>query len=208
MITRDGTLDTYVLKEMPAYLKRITLTPEDIWLDAGGNIGAFANAIHNSVARVISFEPDAENFMLLEQNTQDLEKCFAYNMALVGNSDATRTFYLNKKKNKGAHSFLVKGGREAVTVNCCNFPATLPHYGITKIKMDVEGAEIELLESMTPEHWAPIQEFIMEYHFNVLGDKDHSKYFNVIEEIKKYFPHVSYNTDPKKNWTTLVHAKK
>jgi len=204
MKTRENTLDKYVIGEMTQYTNRITLEKKDNWLDAGANIGAFANIIADKVNKVICYEPDTDNFELLKENTLNYQNVVCEQKALVNNSDISRDFFLNIKKNKGAHSFLVKRGRDKVSVNCQNINEVITKYKINKIKMDVEGAEEELLSNL---NFKNINELIMEYHFVTLKDMNHEKYFKLIEKLKTKFKEVVYKDKINKNWTTLIYCK-
>ena len=82
---RGNTLDKFIVGECFAYLNKITTTKDDIWLDAGGNIGAFACVISNKVKKVITIEPDEENFNILLNNliTNNCGNVEAINKAIV-----------------------------------------------------------------------------------------------------------------------------
>ncbi len=203
--TRPGTLDEYIFKEVAGYSKYVTFEEGDRWLDAGANIGAFSAMISPIVELVAAFEPDVDNFGLLSMNAP-MGNVHRENYALVGNTDTERTFYLNTKKNKGAHSLLKKRGRDAVTVACSNINDALDKYSINKIKMDVEGAEDELLYAIRD--WSNIKEIVLEFHLAMLGDKDHSKYFKAVALLKENFTTVRAPENPKKNWHVTISAKK
>lgn len=205
---RENTLDEYIWKEQSSYLNKLILDKNDIWLDAGVNIGCFAISIAEKVCQVIAFEPDKENFELLKENVKisSFKNIEFQNFAIVGNDDKTRDFFLNTKKNKGSHSFLVKRGRDKVIVDCKNINQILKERKINKIKMDVEGAEYEILKVI--EDFSKIEFLILEFHFNALKDKNHTKYFEIVELLKKNFNIVECKNDPGKSWNTLIVAKK
>ena len=208
-LTREGTLDEFVIKEGD-YEKRCSYTAKDVWLDAGGNIGVFVCKYANKVDEIITFEPDDENFDLLKKNIKlnDIKNYKAFKAALVGNKDKTRDFYLNTKKNKGTHSLMVTRGRDKITVKCQNIDEVIKKYGVNKIKMDVEGAEYELLTSMDLD---PIKEIVLEYHFNAL--KDHpgkEKYKEIITILENNFHELDFKMPEEinKHWTCIMYAKK
>ena len=45
---------------------------------------------------------------------------------------------------------------------------------------------------------------VIEYHFNLLNDRDKSKYFEIVNILKSNFNKVIYNQEPKKAWTTII----
>ncbi len=200
LFVRKNTLDDFICKEQQAYLKRFKLQETDNFLDVGANIGATAFFLQGFVNNIYCFEPDVDNFKLLYKNTRKFDNVYWFRKALVSNDDLTREFFINTKTNKGTHSFLVKRGRDKVSVECRNINKIIKKYKINIIKMDVEGAEYELLTSMK---FKDIDELIFEYHFTILKNK---KYFELIKLLKKKFIYVDYKRDPKKCWTTLVYC--
>ena len=84
MITRPGTLDQLILDEVNSgiYTKFAPLVKGDIVVDAGACFGAFTVLASQVAAKVYSFEPHPENFMLLKENTKDLKNVEIYNCAL------------------------------------------------------------------------------------------------------------------------------
>ena len=208
---RENTLDEFVLKEQKGYFNKITLTKEDVWLDAGANIGCFSTLISNKVKSIISYEPEEENFKLLNlQITNNRIKNVSIKRKLiVGNKDFVRSFFINEKKNKGTHSLLVKRGRTKIDCYCVNINDILEADKINKIKLDVEGAEWEILNNIKCKNWESIKEIILEFHFNMLKDHPkHEKYNQIINLLKSHFSYVNYNENIKKHWTTIVHARK
>jgi FkbM family methyltransferase len=206
MVIRENTLDQFVINESD--YERCDFQKEDIWLDAGGNIGAFACKYAKKVKQIISYEPDLTNFTNLKANLilNEIENCLTFNDCIVENEDEKRKFYLNNKKNKGTHSLHVVRGREEVEVSCVNINKIISEFDINKIKMDVEGSEYDLLKVLNFEN---IKEIILEYHFNVLRDIEHkTKYYELIDILKNNNFQVDYRDDLKKSWTTIIYAKK
>lgn len=205
MITRENTLDDFIVKEVKHYLNKFKLNSEDIVLDLGGNIGAFANLVSPLVKKVYTFEPEKDNFKILfDNNIKNLNvECF--NSAVVGNEDKERIFYVNQKQNKGIHGFLAKRGRLEQKVICENINDIVIKNNINKVKMDIEGSEYELLKVMD---FKNIDEMIIEYHFIYLKDSDKKKYNEIINILKNNFSYVDYKEDTKKAWTTIIYVRK
>jgi len=204
-------IDEYVLKEIKYYNKKITLDKNDHWLDIGTHIGSFALSIYKDVKMIFCFEPEKENYVLLKKNVElnKIKNIKTHNMAVVGNDDDERSFFINTKKNTGGHSFYIKRGRQELKTKCININNILKTYKINKIKMDCEGAEYEIIKNIDQELLNGIEELIFEYHFNVLKDHpEHEKYFEIIEILKKNFSEVEYLENVKKHWHTIVYAKR
>jgi len=204
---RKDTWDENIFKEMGLYLKKISLTPEDVWLDVGGNIGSFCKKIAKEVATVIAYEPDENNFELLKKNNEESDNIIFVNKAVIGNADIVRDFYLNQKTNKSTHSFFVKRGRERVEVGCENVNEIIQKYKVDKIKIDCEGSEYEIIKSIVD--FSSIKEIFVEFHLNILCKKnDLTKYREVIKILKKNFAYLEYPEDVKKNWHVYIYVKK
>ncbi len=208
---REGTQDEYIINEqfrggIGGDYKHMSLSPEDRVLDLGGNIGIYALANSKRVKSVVSFEPDKSNIEIYKKNMLDnnIKNCKVLPYAVVGNDDKERKFYISTKKNLGAHSFLVKRGRTEVIVPCMNINDILKIGNFNKIKMDIEGAEYEVLKGI--ESFSGIESLVIEYHFNILGKE---KYFEIIELLKHYYNKIVYNNsgkleDPKDNWVAII----
>jgi FkbM family methyltransferase len=204
VVVRENTMDEYVIKE--SEYDKCEFTKNDIWLDAGANIGAFALKYHDKVKQIISYEPDVENYKNLKQNLElnNIYNCKTFKLCLVENNDKTRKFYLNKKTNKGIHSLIIKKGRDEVMVNCANINSVVKKFNINKIKMDIEGAEYELIKSMD---FTNIKEFIFEYHFKHLKDFSKEKFYQTIDILKNNFTTIKHR-EPNGSWQIIIHAKK
>jgi FkbM family methyltransferase len=158
---RKGTYDLEIIREVNSCYDGLTFNNK-IVLDVGANIGAFSVMASKSGAKkIFSFEPDKENFALLKRNK--LPNMEIFKLAVVGNNDKTRKFYLNKGINKGAHSLYIKRGRDETKVNCIRFSKVLGKYKPQVIKIDVEGSEYELLLSLKkmPEY---VKQLALELH--------------------------------------------
>jgi len=202
---REGTYDYEILLEKDYDI--CNFSKNDIWLDAGGNIGAFGLKYNGLVNKIISYEPEPENFLLMCEHygMNKVTNIECVNAALVENEDVSRTFYLNAKTNKGIHSFYVKRGRDKINVRCENFNEAVIKWNVNKIKMDIEGGEYDLL--MNFEHWDKIDEIIYEWHRKHLKDFDNKKFDELVYFIKSKGFNVNH-PPVKGNWATIVHATK
>jgi len=134
-------------------------TSNPIIFDVGANIGGFtrwANARWAN-AQIVCFEPIKSNFEMLKKNTSDMNNVQLFNVVL-GSSDRKQKMYYGKNNIGEASLFKtneqIDDGEEADIV----LAAQLPQCHIMKI--DTEGAEIEILE--TYEHNPAV--YLIEYH--------------------------------------------
>lgn len=122
-------------------------------VDAGANVGAatvyFAHRAPG--ARVHSIEPGAEARSYLERNVAHLPNVTVHPIALAG-EDGTATLHVDRDVDLGQASIRHRhdgGHAEEVTVRAAG--AWAAEQGITAIdvlKVDVEGCELEVLESL------------------------------------------------------------
>ncbi len=209
---REDTQDEYIINEqfrggIGGDYKHMQLNSEDCVLDLGGNIGIYALANSKRVKNIVSFEPDKSNKDIYEKNMQDnnIKNCEVKQYAVVGNEDKERKFYLSTKKNMGAHSLLVKRGREEIVVPCMNINDVLKLDNFNKLKIDIEGAEYEVIKGI--KSFKGIESMVIEFHFNILGKE---KYYEIIEILKQHYNKIKYNNnkddsiDPKDNWVAII----
>jgi FkbM family methyltransferase len=130
----------------PMYLVYLTtlMDPRKVTIDVGANIGAVTRylALH-SQKPIIAIEPSTANFKALLKNTADLKKVSLYNCAastqrIVEFLDrgTVNDHVATRRDTTGTHS-LVRG------IPLDKFA----HLNVGLIKIDVEGWELDVLES-------------------------------------------------------------
>ena len=187
----------------------LKLSKKDIVLDLGGNIGAFTCDAFDKVKKVIVFEPEAVNFEFLSTNIEDngAKNVIAHNKAVVGNDDKVRDFYLGKAPYY--YSFLVKHNRKRVPVECVNINEVMEKYKPTKMKVDIEGSEWEVLINCTD--FGDVDQIIFEYNFDMNMDlKEDFKRFKALRKhLKKHgFDVQEMERDMKQNWNLVFLVNK
>lgn len=159
--------------------KGLRIEPDDVVLDLGGNIGAFTCSVADRVKKVIVFEPEDVNFEILSSNVEkngDKNVEF-FKKAVVGNDDKTRDFYVGKVPYY--YSFLVKHNRKRVPVQCININEVVKKYKPTKMKVDIEGSEWEVLTSC--KNFNGVKQLIFEYNFDMNKDLTSGfKHFDIL----------------------------
>jgi FkbM family methyltransferase len=122
-------------------------------IDVGAHIGYFTLLLARLVGpagRVVAFEPDAENFELLERNVR--ANGYA-NVALHRQAVADRSgpgLLYRSPVNPGDHRLVDDGCREAVEIEVVSLDNALLEFrgSVHWIKMDVQGAELSALRGM------------------------------------------------------------
>src|SRR3989344_1347789 len=133
-------------KETYDLFKRI-IKPGMVVVDVGAHIGYFTRLFSKLVGnrgKIYAFEPDPENFGLLEKNTRRLKNVTTCKAA-VSYAKKTMNFYRSEKT--GCHSLVPDEARqrEVISVESVELDAFLVEKGETRvdlIKMDIEGGEM------------------------------------------------------------------
>jgi FkbM family methyltransferase len=128
-------------------------------LDIGGNVGGFclwANQRWKN-SKIYSYEPIKNNFEFLKLNTKDLDNIMVMNLAIGSKTEQRRMYY--GSHNVGECSFQhgaeqIEEGEDVSVVSA----SLLPKADIVKI--DTEGAEIEILENIIIKP----DVYLIEYH--------------------------------------------
>ena len=190
--TRPDTTDAKVIDEV---VKRnvyehkkfgFLLSDCPIWLDLGANIGTFSCLASSRGSKVIAFEPEPDNFALLEHNVaQNKSQVTCVPKGVVAGPTGTLDLYVCKGDyNKYRHTIFKKRGRQAIQIHVENFQEVLTKYKPNGIKIAIEGAEIEILESVTqwPSH---VTHLVFEYSFDV--DPSIARFRAIIERLQETF---------------------
>lgn len=159
----EVTSDQYVCAEVCGEYKRLPMLNKTV-MDIGGNIGAFAvYAALNGAKQVITYEPEQENFNQLKLNCSKYSNIIQHQAAIVSGENKIINFYLTNGKAKDGFSIIPFKGRRVVECQAFNFHEQLQLHKPESIKMDVEGAEFELLSKPLPEF---VKDIVVEIHFN------------------------------------------
>jgi hypothetical protein len=101
--------------------------------------------------------------------------------AIVPNHEPSVDFFIST--DSGKHSILPLRGRDIINVPAINIDEAIALHGATAIKMDVEGAEYDLIKAVTD--WSNIRVIILEYHFMYKPLKDNR--VGKFQEVMKIF---------------------
>ncbi|MCL4365000.1 MAG: FkbM family methyltransferase [Candidatus Marsarchaeota archaeon] len=135
-------------KENVDYLRHYDLKQGDVVIDAGGYKGTFAVYAAKAVGesgRVIVFEPDSENYKMLQKNIElnGLINVTLIHKALWGETDR---LLFNDKHTAGSSFF--GGSFNTREIDAVSLDEELKKLAVTRvdfIKMDIEGSEIQAL---------------------------------------------------------------
>lgn len=140
------------------------LQPDDIVFDCGANVGDVTIPLAKTGAQVHAFEPDPFAYEKISRRVKNLSNVTLHNVAVgpeSGSIQLMRAANFDDNPHGGSvKSTVIKGGRninedesDCIKVQMINLPdmicdLTSNNRQIAFLKMDIEGAELELLETM------------------------------------------------------------
>lgn len=162
------------------------LRPDDVCVDCGANKGEVTEILAETGATVHGFEPDPDIFAELHASYGAQDNVVLHEAA-VGPKAGTATFYRSKVSKhhaaKGATGGTlvadnaVADAEQATEVQVADFPAFLSglidrHGRVAFLKVDIEGAEIALLDALLAADLLPkVGLTVVETHRWLLPDR-------------------------------------
>ena len=143
-------------------------------IDIGAHIGIFsiAAARYAPDVKVFAFEPLPDNFMRLQKNIarNDLQgQVLAINQAVAG-VRGTMDLYMMPERFSPS-KFPLHDNKGKVSVTCVTLQDIFNTYHIDRcdfLKIDVEGAEWEILSAVPPDVFAKITSITLETHDHLI----------------------------------------
>ena len=131
----------------------------DIAIDLGANVGEFTTQMAATGAQVYAFEPDPHAFALLQKAVADRPNVTLIDAAAGAEAGESRLYRAAgfarepDRRTKSSSLFADKRNvttRDALTIRIVDFPAFVANLDrdIALIKIDIEGAEVPLLEAL------------------------------------------------------------
>jgi FkbM family methyltransferase len=143
----------------------------DTVVDLGGNAGCFAFRVAAQARRVFVYEPDPFNLAILERNLAGLRHVAVVPQAVAA-QPGTRTLHTAASRDWAGRSTLFADlstarAHSAVEVRVTTLDALFAEHAIERcdlLKIDVEGAEYEILGAASAGTLARIDRLVGEYH--------------------------------------------
>lgn len=157
--------DGYRLKELFS-----GVDPDAVVLDVGGQIGSFALATAQAMpgTRIHIYEASPTSATYISRNidaNQLQARVTVHAKALAGEAG---TFTFADSGTASGHNGLTapEGLGEEVTVDCVTFDDAVAEAGesVQLVKIDVEGAEYDIILRSKPTSWGNVRKVVMEYH--------------------------------------------
>lgn len=181
---RTGFSDLKTFEEVigrKTYLKRgLDIRPEERWMDCGGNVGAFTLLACALGAEVKVYEPDEFNCDMIAKNLRlNGFKADIKQAALVHDDRESVILYIGNNSQVWRNSIVKKWNEKAVKVPCLNFDNEAA--GFDACKMDIEGAEMPILENTN----AQFKKLVYEWSFDI--DPSLVRLWNVLDKQKENY---------------------
>ena len=160
------------------------LRPGHIAIDLGANIGTITAELAATGALVHAFEPDPETFLHLSTRFAGQENVILHNAAVGGRDDRVTLYrpasWEDEARRRSAskaisvsemaarRGFIPSG--EVELMDFSRFIKTLPG-DVQLVKMDIEGAEWDVLEALEARAPGRVQAMFVETHERIDPDK-------------------------------------
>jgi FkbM family methyltransferase len=187
--------------------KTFNINTGDIVVDFGSHVGVFIAYAHKQkVKEIYGFEADKRNFIKLESfiNKNNLNNVTVKNLALSSKVGKINLFSnIISTRNSILFSDNNSDVADKRLIDSIDINSALEHIPkIDFIKIDVEGAEYEVLENCTKETFEKIDKMVLEYH---LFPK--SRLVELIKIINTNFTSVIV-TEPREDKYGYIFCKK
>lgn len=170
------------------------INPGDVVLDIGANIGIFsALALDMGASRVIGYEPHNGNFELAKKNNPSAQ---FFNLAVSDKKDQNLELFLNGvgghcvvKDFYDTHQSHFK--RENNFIKTTTLNDIIEDNFLQKIdflKIDTEGAEIDILNGLSDDNLSKISNISLEYHHMVFNYDE-----KIFDNFQQRFLKKGYN---------------
>ena len=144
------------------------INENDTIIDIGGHIGLFTLFCKQftKAGKIFSFEPIKENYDIFLENIKmnGLQNIISHNVAVtktegnipiyLSNDESGHSVFEKDAKTVNVESISLKKIFDKNNINRCNL-----------LKLDCEGSEYEIIESLPNDYFEKIDKIIIEYHF-------------------------------------------
>lgn len=161
------------------------LRPGDVFVDVGSHVGYFsllASVLVGDQGHVFAFEPTQDSFQLLKRNSSSKPNISIFNQAISTEAKSIRFYEFPNKYSEynttdisqfEGESWFRENKPEKVDVQACRLDSF--DFIPTVIKIDVEGAELEVIESCERIFSKSKPDIVMEFLSDARGNTSHRK---------------------------------
>lgn len=155
----------------------------DVVVDIGFNYGIFSlGALYKGASKIYGLEPNKHVYNIVKELYPEQDKVQIYNFAI---SDKNEILQFKVGNNTLASSIAgdVSDFKESYDVQCLNFYDFLKFHDIKHIdflKVDCEGTEYEIFNTIPDEYFKTIKKIHVEFHFN-----EGNKVLQLIDKLER-----------------------
>jgi len=204
-VDADKKYDAGVWSETRRSYGWMDAASDDTVMDLGGNIGTAAKLFSERGCRVVSYEPHPDSCRLFRMNAPAAE---LHEAAVVHDHQKSCMLYLGKMSQ--VHTIVKRNSKkDSIEVPCIRFGDEIERVKPTHLKIDIEGAEYELLESViVPD---TVRQMCIEFHFTPSKINTRERMLRDIRQLiaQGFALELSYILADRKlldhkRWTTVV----
>jgi FkbM family methyltransferase len=162
--------------KLQSYIKNDSdIKPADTVIDLGAHIGAFTifAARKAPLGRVYAFEPEPNNFRLLKENIflNSLNNVYPFQKAVTGKLGKVKLFVESDSSSTNSIlEYTYQTPKKTISVSSTTLEHILTDNHIDTVdllKIDIEGAEYDVLLNTPPHIFKKIKRIALEYHDNL-----------------------------------------
>jgi len=197
--------NVWILKEYE--VEGFEILDNDVIIDVGGHVGLFSlfASLNSHNGKIVTIEPYPKNLNLLKENRNNNN---FHNIVILNNAVTNKSKNLELFVNQtddSAHS-IYGTGENIIQIKGVTLIEIMQENEISKcdmLKMDCEGAEFEIIKSLTNEELSKINKICLEYH---IKENDLSS----LNKLKKRLEKMNYdvNIKPTNKHIGMIYAKK
>jgi FkbM family methyltransferase len=202
--TSDLSAIDEVIEKRSYERKYFRVLPGETWVDLGGNIGAFTVLAAYLGAIVKTYEPDPLSIEMIKKNLLANKLTAQINQAgVVGDGRNTGFLSISKTGKYWRNSLYKDCGGGTIKVPLVKFDDVVVESDC--VKMDIEGAEMDIVEKMQ----VFPKKLVLEWSFDI--DDNIDRYRTAVSRLRNNYPNVRADKIADKHtiWqkTWFPHAK-
>jgi FkbM family methyltransferase len=180
---KNSGLSLYEIFVTKIYDKFFKVNEGDVVVDIGGNLGLFSYyALCKGAKQVYCFEPSPQCCDCMNENFNFPN--LIIEEAAVGINNGEITFNIDTESSINSSAFYTSGNSQTITCKSINLNDYIKINNVEKIdylKIDCEGAEYEIIESLDEQYLSNnINKICLEYHLNKNGEVN-----IILDKLKK-----------------------
>lgn len=178
----------------------------DVVIDIGFNYGVFTlRSLNNGASKVYGFEPNIDAYNISKNVYSDKEKVELFNFAIGGKNGKVKMVQSISSLTSSTFGN-VEDYKTSYDVDCIKITDFMFFHKIKKVdflKVDCEGSEYEIFESIPDEIFSTIKKIHVEYHYN-----DGEKVKPIIDKLNRNNFEWRFDNDSNENSVIgMIYAK-